>query len=64
MHVFFLYSKFNIYKDSAPSEAIGAVPLLNSLVERVSKLLDEWPDHPVLQQVHMWTNLKMYASMV
>lgn len=47
----FCSRKFDIYKDPAPSEVIAAIPVLTALRERVAKLLQEWPDHPVLKQV-------------
>ena len=47
----FYNRKFDIYKDSAPSQVIAAIPVLIALRERVAKLLQEWPDHPVLKQV-------------
>ncbi|KAJ1946982.1 AAA ATPase midasin, partial [Linderina macrospora] len=44
----------NFYKDAKPSEAILLKPLVAGIVERTEQLLEEWPDHAVLQQIgHM-----------
>ena len=42
---------FNIHRDSLPLEAQKVLPILTEIQNRVQELLNEWPDHPVLQQV-------------
>ncbi|KAJ7552525.1 hypothetical protein O6H91_06G059100 [Diphasiastrum complanatum] len=44
-------SSFNIYKDSNPSEIANMLEPLASLLQRVTNLLIEWPEHPVLMQI-------------
>ncbi|KAJ1957077.1 AAA ATPase midasin, partial [Linderina pennispora] len=41
----------NFYKDAKPSEAILLKPLVAGIVERMEQLLEEWPDHAVLQDI-------------
>jgi len=42
---------YDFYHDSNISEAQKLQSLFSGLVSRVSELLEEWPDHPALQQV-------------
>ncbi|KAJ2735137.1 AAA ATPase midasin [Coemansia sp. BCRC 34962] len=42
---------YNFYKDAAPSEAVLLKPLAKAIGDRVHGLLEEWPDHAVLQQI-------------
>ncbi|KAJ1881463.1 AAA ATPase midasin, partial [Coemansia sp. RSA 486] len=42
---------YNFYKDPSTSEAVLLKPLVSGIVARVKFLLDEWPEHAVLQQI-------------
>lgn len=42
---------YDFYHDSNIAESKLCVPILESLTKRVLELLDEWPDHPTLNQV-------------
>ncbi|KAJ2054191.1 AAA ATPase midasin [Coemansia sp. RSA 2337] len=46
-----MVSVYNFYKDAVPSEAVLMKPLAFAISERVTGLLEEWPDHAVLQQI-------------
>ncbi|KAJ2621726.1 AAA ATPase midasin [Coemansia sp. RSA 1358] len=41
----------NFYKDAWPSEALRLKPLASAIAKRAQGLLDEWPDHAVLQHI-------------
>ena len=42
---------FNVYVDPNVEEVIQCRPVLQQVVARVTELLQEWPDHPTLNQV-------------
>ncbi|KAJ2828381.1 AAA ATPase midasin, partial [Coemansia sp. 'formosensis'] len=46
-----MVSVYNFYKDAVPSEAVLLKPLAAAIGSRVQGLLEEWPDHAVLQQI-------------
>ncbi|KAJ2862548.1 AAA ATPase midasin [Coemansia aciculifera] len=46
-----MVSVYNFYKDAVPSEAVLLKPLAAAISDRVTGLLEEWPDHAVLQQI-------------
>ncbi|KAJ1819886.1 AAA ATPase midasin, partial [Coemansia sp. RSA 2675] len=46
-----MVSVYNFYKDAVPSEAVLLQPLAKAIGDRVGGLLEEWPDHAVLQQI-------------
>ena len=41
----------NVYVDPNVEEVIQCRPVLQQVVARVTELLQEWPDHPTLNQV-------------
>uniref|UniRef100_T1J0I3 Midasin n=1 Tax=Strigamia maritima TaxID=126957 RepID=T1J0I3_STRMM len=42
---------YDIYHDSNISEAVQCRPILEKLDSRIGELLEEWNDHPTLQQI-------------
>ncbi|KAJ2805495.1 AAA ATPase midasin, partial [Coemansia guatemalensis] len=42
---------YDFYKDAAASEAMLLKPLAQAIAGRAEELLQEWPDHAVLQQI-------------
>lgn len=44
---------YDFYHDSNIAESKLCVPILQSLTKRVLELLEEWPDHPTLNQVRL-----------
>lgn len=42
---------YDIYRDSNVPEVLKCRPLLTTMRNSVKKLLNEWPEHPTLQQV-------------
>ncbi|XP_065904261.1 midasin-like isoform X2 [Dysidea avara] len=44
-------SSYNIYTDPNVAEVIKSCPILKTLIQSTDSLLDQWPDHPVLNQI-------------
>ena len=44
-------SDYNIYTDPNMTEVTKCCPILNALIQSVNSLLDQWPEHPILNQV-------------
>ena len=44
-------SNYNIYTDPNVTEVIKCCPVMNALIQSVDSLLEQWPDHPILNQV-------------
>ncbi|KAJ3057055.1 AAA ATPase midasin [Rhizophlyctis rosea] len=44
-------SAYDFYKDASIAEAQKIVPLLTNLDQRICELLEQWPEHTVLQQI-------------
>ncbi|XP_029647301.1 midasin-like [Octopus sinensis] len=42
---------YDVYQDANISEIVQAEPVLRRLLQRLSQLLEEWPDHPTLRQL-------------
>ncbi|KAI8323453.1 midasin [Martensiomyces pterosporus] len=42
---------YNFYKDPCTSEAVSLKPLVSAIASRAEFLLEDWPDHAVLQQI-------------
>ncbi|KAJ1820618.1 AAA ATPase midasin, partial [Coemansia sp. RSA 2599] len=42
---------YNFYKDASTSEAVLLKPTVAAIIDRASFLLEEWPEHAVLQQI-------------
>ena len=40
-----------MYKEGDVAEAERSLPIINGIVSRVTELLIEWPEHPILNQV-------------
>ena len=44
-------SNYNIYTDPNVTEVTKCYPILDALIQSVNALLEQWPDHPILNQV-------------
>ncbi|KAJ2722068.1 AAA ATPase midasin [Coemansia sp. Benny D115] len=42
---------YNFYKDSSTGEAVLLKPLISKIIKRTTFLLEEWPEHAVLEQI-------------
>jgi midasin (ATPase involved in ribosome maturation) len=59
-------STYDFYHDPNIVEAQRLQPLFKGLKDRISELLQEWPDHPALQQVgcfYIMKNLQLLISL-
>ena len=52
----FISSDYNIYTDPNVTEVTKCCPILNALIQSVNSLLDQWPDHPILNQVAKYSH--------
>jgi len=44
-------SNYNIYTDPNVAEVVKSCPVLRELIQSTDVLLNQWPDHPVLNLV-------------
>ena len=47
----YVCSSYNIYTDPNVAEVVKTFPVLSTLIQSTDSLLDQWPEHPVLNQV-------------
>ena len=55
--VYLFTSDYNIYTDPNVTEVTKCCPILNDLIQSVNSLLDQWPDHPILNQVAKYSHV-------